>query len=225
VVLASLDTWNGGEVVLQLVVATVLSGAIGLERQFRGRPAGLRTHILVCLGATMAMLAASQVPQLDPGRIAAGVLTGIGFIGAGAILRLKDTHRGLTTAACVWFVAALGVAVSVRSYTVAVGATGLALAVLIGLRYVERLIRPHTYRELVLVAERREGIVEQALGLVRGLGVGLRSYDVTDDIEQGTIDLSVSVRFRERELGREVLETMHQLPGLRSVTWRFPSSD
>lgn len=222
--LASLCTWNGGEVVLQLVVAAALSGVIGLERQFHGRPAGLRTHILVCLGATMAMLAVSRVPQVDPGRIAAGVLTGIGFIGAGAILRLKDTHRGLTTAACVWFVAALGVAVGLRSYTVAVGATILALAVLVGLRFIERLIRPHTYRELVLVAERREGIVEQALGRIQALGVNLRNYDVTDDLEHGTIRLAASVKFRQRELGREVMAAMHQLPGLRSVSWRFPTS-
>jgi putative Mg2+ transporter-C (MgtC) family protein len=170
-------------------------------------------------------MAVNRVPNLDPGRIAAGALTGIGFIGAGAILRLKDTHRGLTTAACVWFVAALGVAVGVRAYTAAVGATVLAMVVLVGLRYVERLIRPHTYRELVLVADRRDGTVDQALDLIRGLGLGLRNYDVTDDLEHGTIRLSASVKFRQRELGREILVAMHQLPGLRSITWRFPSSD
>jgi putative Mg2+ transporter-C (MgtC) family protein len=165
------------------------------------------------------------VPDIDPGRIAAGALTGIGFIGAGAILRLKDTHRGLTTAACVWFVAALGVAVGVRAYIAAVGATVLAMVVLVGLRYVERLIRPHTYRELVLVADRHDGTIDQALDLIRGLGVGLRNYDVTDDVDHGTIRLSASVKFRQRELGREVLAAMRELPGLRSVTWRFPSSD
>jgi len=223
-VLACTGFWTG-EVMLQLAIAAALSGAIGLERQFHGRPAGLRTHILVCLAATMAMLAARSVPQLDPGRIAAGALTGIGFIGAGAILRLKDTHRGLTTAACVWFAAALGVTVGVGAYAVATTGTGLALIVLVGLRIVERRIHSHIYRELVLVAERQDDTIDLAISLVLSLGLVVRNYDVTDDLEHGTVRMVIGVKFRERDLTQELLKTMRQIPNLHSAAWRFPTSD
>jgi putative Mg2+ transporter-C (MgtC) family protein len=108
---------------LRLALAILLGGAIGLERESRGRPAGLRTHILVCLGATIIMIASTQMAilsqalpqasriQVDPGRIAAGIVTGIGFLGAGAIIRIGDLVRGLTTAGCIWFVAALGITI------------------------------------------------------------------------------------------------------------------
>src|SRR5512143_587908 len=109
------------DAVLRLLLAILLGGAIGLERESRGRPAGLRTHILVCLGATIIMIASTRMGELtqvlsstsrvqvDPGRIAAGIVTGIGFLGAGAIIRIGDLVRGLTTAGCIWFVAALGI--------------------------------------------------------------------------------------------------------------------
>ena len=100
------------DLMFRLVLAVFLGGAIGLERESRGRPAGLRTHILVCLGATIIMIASTRMAivsqalpptsriQVDPGRIAAGVVTGIGFLGAGAIIRIGDLVRGLTTAGC-----------------------------------------------------------------------------------------------------------------------------
>ena len=99
----------------KLLLAILLGGAIGLEREFRGRPAGLRTNILVCLGATMIMIGSTSMAEfsqmlspnfrvsVDPGRIAAGVVTGIGFLGAGAIIRFEDLVRGLTTAGCIWY--------------------------------------------------------------------------------------------------------------------------
>ena len=107
------------DMMFRLGLAILLGGAIGLERESRGRPAGLRTHILVCMGATIIMIASTRMAilsqalpsasriQVDPGRIAAGVVTGIGFLGAGAIIRIGDLVRGLTTAGCIWFVAAL----------------------------------------------------------------------------------------------------------------------
>ncbi|HNR12864.1 MAG TPA: MgtC/SapB family protein, partial [Thermodesulfobacteriota bacterium] len=104
------------EVLLRLGVAFLLGGIIGFERQMHGRPAGLRTHILVCVGSAVVMIAAKSQPSfyalapdvhmtIDPGRIVAGIMTGIGFLGAGAIVRTGDFVRGLTTAACIWLVA------------------------------------------------------------------------------------------------------------------------
>ena len=129
----------------QFALAVLLSGAIGLERQRKARGAGLRTHILVCLGSTLLMVV-SKVLAGGAGfpdqsaRLAAGIVTGIGFLGAGTILTVGGEQRGLTTAAMVWFVAALGIAVGAGLELIAVLATLFALAVVISLEYVEALL-------------------------------------------------------------------------------------
>ncbi len=132
------------QVILRLVLSVVLSGLIGLERQIHRRTAGLRTHILVCLGSCLIMLTSlyvfdiykNQVP-LDPARIAAGVITGIGFLGAGTIIREREKIKGLTTAASLWVVAGIGLAVGCGFLKAAIFSTILALIVLFFLRYIE----------------------------------------------------------------------------------------
>lgn len=136
-----------GQIILRLVLSVVLSGLIGFERQIHKRNAGLRTHILVCLGSCLIMLTSLYVfdiykdkVALDPARIAAGVITGIGFLGAGTIIREKENVKGLTTAASLWLVAALGLAVGVGFYIASITTTILALIVLLFLRYAEGII-------------------------------------------------------------------------------------
>lgn len=135
------------QIILRLVLSFFLSGLIGLERQAHRREAGLRTHILVCLGSCLIMLTSlyvfdiyiTKVP-LDPGRIAAGVITGIGFLGAGTIIREREGIKGLTTAASLWLVAGIGLAVGCGFYKAGIYATVLAVIVLFFLRYVEGII-------------------------------------------------------------------------------------
>jgi len=128
-----------------LVLAVVLSGFVGLERQIHRRTAGLRTHILVSLGSCLIMLTSLYIfdiykneTPLDPARIAAGVITGIGFLGAGTIIRERQGIRGLTTAASLWVVAGIGLATGCGFYKAAIFATALALITLFLLRYVEK---------------------------------------------------------------------------------------
>jgi len=135
------------QIMLRLALSVVLSGLIGFERQIHRRTAGLRTHILVSLGSCLIMLTSlyifdiykNQVP-LDPARIAAGIITGIGFLGAGTIIREREGVKGLTTAASLWVVAGIGMAVGSGFYSAAVFTTILALVVLLFLRYAEGLI-------------------------------------------------------------------------------------
>jgi putative Mg2+ transporter-C (MgtC) family protein len=135
------------QIIIRLTLSIVLSGLVGLERQVHRRTAGLRTHILVSLGSCLIMLTSlyvfdiykDKVP-LDPGRIAAGVITGIGFLGAGTILREREGVKGLTTAASLWVVAGIGLAVGVGFYNAAVYTTSLTLVVLFLLRYIELLL-------------------------------------------------------------------------------------
>ena len=135
------------QIISRLVVTVILSGLIGLERQVHKRTAGLRTHILVALGSCLIMLTSlyvfdiyKEITKLDPARIAAGVITGIGFLGAGTIIRDKEGIRGLTTAASLWVVAGIGLASGCGFLNAAIYTTALALIVLFLLRYVEGLI-------------------------------------------------------------------------------------
>jgi len=132
------------QMITRLLLTLIFSGLIGLERQVHRRDAGLRTHILVALGSCLIMLTSLYVfdiykyqVTLDPARIAAGVVTGIGFLGAGTIIRETDGVRGLTTAASLWVVAGIGLAVGVGFIKVAVYTTALVLIVLHFLRYIE----------------------------------------------------------------------------------------
>jgi putative Mg2+ transporter-C (MgtC) family protein len=129
-------------VLLQIVVAAVLGAAIGIERELGAQPAGLRTHMLVSLGAALFTLAGVGLVGSDPTRIAAQVVTGIGFLGGGAILREGATVRGLTTAASLWVTAAIGLAVGLERWFAAIGTAVLALGVLWLVKYVEREALP-----------------------------------------------------------------------------------
>jgi putative Mg2+ transporter-C (MgtC) family protein len=133
---------SGAETVGRLVLAAALGGAIGLERELDSQPAGLRTHLLVGLGSAVFTLAGIGLVGSDPARIAAQIVAGIGFLGAGAILHDAGRIKGLTTAASLWVTASLGLATGFGRYLVAVSAAVLALVVLSVLKRVERTLFP-----------------------------------------------------------------------------------
>lgn len=143
------------DLLVRLLVAALLGGAIGFEREFSEQPAGLRTHLLVSLGACLFTVAGAYGLEafsgradinLDPTRIAAQVVTGIGFLGAGAILREGMSVRGLTTAAALWVTAAVGLAVGLGFWVGAVTATAIAVVALFGLKRVEKVLFPRLKR-------------------------------------------------------------------------------
>lgn len=135
---------NVQTIAVRMVLSMILGGVLGLEREARKQNAGLRTNIIICLGSTLLMLLSIYIPQTfsdfqngDPGRIAAQVVSGIGFLGAGAIFRLGGSTRGLTTAATIWAVAAVGLAVGAGMYIGAIIGTCILLFVLIILGKIE----------------------------------------------------------------------------------------
>ena len=131
---------TSSEVFLRLALAAVLGGAIGLEREYHHKPAGLRTNMLIALGSALFSILSVQLGAAagSPDRVAAQVVTGIGFLGAGAILRSGENIHGLTTAATIWVNAAIGMAAGIGSYGVATGAAALTLIVLAILPFIER---------------------------------------------------------------------------------------
>jgi putative Mg2+ transporter-C (MgtC) family protein len=158
-----------GPIVVKLLLASILGGLIGLEREIHGRPAGFRTHLLVSLGSCLFVLTSVHFYRLygnftsvgpigtDPARIAAQVVTGIGFLGAGAIIREKASVRGLTTAACLWVAAALGMAVGAGMYVTATAVTALGLASLLLLKKVENKLKRDTYAAITIWSADLEG--------------------------------------------------------------------
>jgi putative Mg2+ transporter-C (MgtC) family protein len=134
--------------VIAMLVSLALGTLVGWERQVGRKPAGLRTHALVCVGSTLFVLLTVHAARdygggtVDPTRIIHGVVTGVGFLGAGSILRQEGFVQGLTTAASIWMVAAIGVAVGVHAWTLAITGTVLALIVLEGYRWIEKRLAP-----------------------------------------------------------------------------------
>ena len=137
-----MDGLSFGDMLFRLAVAVVLGGAIGFERESHDRPAGLRTHILVCVGAALFTLCSYQMAgtQFDPARIAAQIVTGMGFLGAGTIIRQGSIVRGLTTAASMWTVSGIGIAVAIGGdmLYLAAAASVLVIVTLAVVRQVER---------------------------------------------------------------------------------------
>ncbi|MFH1665882.1 MAG: MgtC/SapB family protein [Candidatus Omnitrophota bacterium] len=213
-------------VLLRLVVSAVLSGLIGLEREIHGCAAGLRTHILVCMGSTLFMITsigmAVQYGDLggaDPSRIAAGVVTGIGFLGAGAIIRYGGNIRGLTTAASIWAVSAIGLAVGAGLYAAAGMTTFIALAVLILSRLEERMELKAHGKKLKVTISRDGGIdkddIENIIGAYSGTVKKAVLSEAPDAKEQDIVFALVVARIHHKDLIAEI----ESLPGVIRVGW------
>jgi putative Mg2+ transporter-C (MgtC) family protein len=149
-------------VALKLVLAAVLGGLIGIERELRDKPAGLRTNILICVGSTLFMSISTTVAQVlggDPTRIAAQIISGIGFLGAGAVLHSHGFVLGLTTAATIWVVAGIGMALGSGMYSLAVFVTGMSILTLYFLSFAEDRIQGRkSYGYSLIVTDLNEAL-------------------------------------------------------------------
>lgn len=208
----------------RLLLALVLGAAIGLEREFSGKPAGLRTNILICVGAELftelSLRAATGGSGMagagaDPSRIAAQIVSGIGFLGAGTIIVLRGTVVGLTTAATIWVVAAIGMAVGFGHPVVAVGATILVLVTLVLLAQVERLIGEQ--EACILRVELEEGAAgaEGLAELLSARKYGARRTGFARAAGRETTTYRVTARPEAQE---ELLRRLAGIPAVRSAS-------
>jgi putative Mg2+ transporter-C (MgtC) family protein len=206
------------ELLFQLALAVVLGGAIGLERELRGKPAGLRTNVLICIGATLFTVLSQHISagRGDPGRIAAQVLTGIGFIGAGTILHLRGSISGLTSAATIWVVTAIGMAVGSSAYVEALGATGLVGLVLVGLGKAEKYLATKASRSNLVIHARPESTaLEDLEAVVRGSGLEVER--VVARHENVDLVIELTLRGPRRLHDQAVLSIVHH-PLVRTVS-------
>lgn len=208
----------------RLLLATVLGGVIGLERELSGKPAGLRTNILICVGAALlmdvseAVAASATTGPADPGRIAAQVVSGIGFIGAGTILVERGAIVGLTTAATIWVVAAIGLAVGSHAYIEAVGATILVGLTLVILGRVEHfLFGRRQAMHLELVADARPELLNEIGALFKSHRVRARRQRLETQVDRirALYELGGPARRRERALNE-----LSATEGVRKITVR-----
>lgn len=162
------------ELLLQLLLSVLLGGAIGLERELKGKPAGFRTNILICIGATLFTVLSYRLAEGrgDPGRVAAQILTGVGFIGAGTILHMRGLVTGLTSAATIWVVAAIGMALGSRAYVEALVTSVVVILVLAVLERLEERISLQAGRGHIVIHTRPErNALEEMESLVRITGL------------------------------------------------------
>ncbi|NUT54977.1 MAG: MgtC/SapB family protein [Thermoleophilia bacterium] len=216
------------EALLRLLVAALLGGAIGLERELRDHEAGFRTHLLVSVGACVFTLVSAYAwtdwtfsqrsgVVFDPTRIAAQIVTGIGFLGAGAIIVRGISVRGLTTAATLWVVAAIGMAAGTGYYTVGVGAAVLVLVSLgplklISTRFVAR-VRPEEAELAIRLAP--EGEASKVLAAIEEAGGRINQVEFGDE---RTVD--VTLRASRRSESARVAEKVSELDAVERVQWR-----
>jgi putative Mg2+ transporter-C (MgtC) family protein len=209
----------------RLTVALGVGALIGLERSFRGRPAGFRTHALVCLASALLMLVTvyqdrwmTHVPfeavRTDPTRMAQGIMTGIGFLGAGVIFKEGLTVRGLTTSASIWVTAAIGILVGVGFYYPAGVGTALTLAALAGFNYIERRLPTESYAQLNISFARDDAMSAEE---VRGLAAEHRfnsssgvSYRLDDDGRR--VEYRMTIRSYDRRQFDRLSERLRGLP-------------
>lgn len=228
------DPWIIGNehLALRLLLSVLLGGLIGIERERKNHAAGLRTHILVCLGSCLIMVlsmygfaAFADEPnvRLDPARLAAQVITGVGFLGAGTILFTGKAITGLTTAASVWVVMAIGLAVGAGFYMPAALTAAFVLLILWGLNIVEkRYVKHRRECEITVTADARAQLVETVQRLLADKGAKLsqvRFVEVEGTAEGSRplqrIHLSIMLPAREQLI--IVADLFRQIEGVKSV--------
>lgn len=214
----------------RLVLASVLGGLVGMERELSGKPAGLRTNLLICVGATLltdisiGVAEAANVRNLaegvpfraDPSRIAAQIVSGIGFLGAGTILQARGSVTGLTTAATIWVVAAIGMAVGTRAYLEAAGTTALVIFSLLLLgRLEDFLVERRSGRRYTLSLDPDPELLDVAVQTFRRAGLRVHSESVEKgDRFEVAFDVSGPVRVHQR-----VIRELAAHPGVHRLTY------
>ena len=210
----------------KLLLAAVLGGVVGWERERHGRWAGFRTHILVSLGACLMMLVSefiqtrySHIPsetviRMDPSRVAAQIVTGIGFLGAGAIIKSgANMVRGLTTAACLWVVAGIGMAIGCGYIVPALATVVLALITLLALNRLDSVIRAHNYKDVIVEAKGDCDVLGQIRDTFAGAGLVVKDvgFDLDKDRDRTVYELSVRYT-RDEQLLEATRKSFAEIP-------------
>jgi putative Mg2+ transporter-C (MgtC) family protein len=215
------------EILARLILAAIFGAVVGLERERRNRAAGLRTHAMVGMASALVMIVSAfgfadilgrDAVVLDPSRVAAQVVSGIGFLGAGVIIFRRNEARGLTTAASIWTVAAIGLATGGGLYIAALATTVLALAILAVLKPLERYLfaRDRTSR-LTLVVDRRTASMLAIESAMEAAGVGVERLSILPGVVPEEDRVRLYFARPQRAPLREALDALRAVPGVRAI--------
>lgn len=223
----SVEAW-----ITRLLFSALLGGLVGMERQMHGRPAGLRTHMLVAIAACVVtisgiMLVRGCSDSIDPRwmdvtRVIAGVVTGIGFLGAGAIMKTSNLVRGLTTAACIWLVAVLGIVAALGMYAVGAVAVVLTVLILTLLAFAERWIPALVHRDILITLEGTDPavVLDQCEAIAEKERISITEIEAEVSICDSESKLLLHLRMRGRRSTVSFVERIVQLEGIKEVTWQ-----
>lgn len=214
------------DIVLRLLVAAVLGGLVGYERERNNQPAGLRTHIILVVGAALAMVLSVNlamqfkplVPNGDPARLAAQVISGIGFLGVGAIIRYGPNVKGLTTATSMWSMAIVGLAVGLGYYLAATFTTGLLLVTLIAINFIEkRFIRHLVLSQIAITTVDKREMLNKIRSVIEKHAVLQPSLSIRKDLHNKRSKITLRFKLREGQTVDGLLEDLTELDGIRSI--------
>jgi putative Mg2+ transporter-C (MgtC) family protein len=215
-----------GEIALRLLSALVIGGLIGLERSYHGRPAGFRTHALVCMSTALLMLVTVYENRwfpglsggriaMDPTRMAQGIMTGIGFLGAGTIMKEGLSVRGLTTAASIWTTAAIGILIGIGFYFPAIFASALTFGVLSLFRWIESRIPVEFYAHFLVRFARDEALPEAAMReLLRKHGFSIANLNYRLDKQEDYFEYRMVIRTDNSDNARALSNELNGLPSV-----------
>jgi putative Mg2+ transporter-C (MgtC) family protein len=208
------------EIILKLLLGALLGGIIGFERQTHGRPAGFRTQLLVCVACVLIMIISEsyyiqssvrpELVRIDPTRIAAGAMTGVGFLGAGVILKTGVSIQGLTTAACIWIVSAIGLAIGAGQYVAGITGFVITFVSLWFLRVMEIKIPTMSYKYVTVVTD-RSGDEKAITSIFEDNGFKINKIDYDVEITHGEKKYIFTVSSKDGIPMREVIDAVTNL--------------
>ncbi|RKD34473.1 MgtC/SapB family protein [Thermohalobacter berrensis] len=213
------------QIIFRLLLSIILSGLIGLERESIKRPAGFRTHILVCVGSTLAMLVGIHLvntfkyeSDLDVARLGAQVISGIGFLGAGTIIKEGTTVKGLTTAAGLWAVACIGLAVGAGFYVGAIFTTFFVIITLYLFSKVDKRIKTRrNYINLRIVSINKPGQLGKIGKVMGDMGANIKNIEL-DSREEDLVIVYITALLPDKSVKLELITNLGNIEGINEVT-------
>ena len=215
------------EIIIRLFLGAVIGGIIGFEREVHGRAAGFRTQLIVCVAAVLIMIVSENYYhylhniddslRIDPARISAGALIGIGFLGAGVIIKSGFAVRGLTTAASIWIVSAIGLAIGGGLYLEAIVTALITILALIVLRSLEKKINTLRFKNIIISSSAAENVEEQVLAMFAEKGFHVHSVDYDKKRDSGELTWHFTVSVRDKNAIREIFLNISSIDSISSV--------
>ena len=223
------------ETIIRLLLGALIGGIIGFEREVHGRAAGFRTQLIVCVASVLIMIISENyylymrsydpTLRIDPARISAGALIGIGFLGSGVIVKSGFAIRGLTTAASIWIVSAIGLAIGAGLYLEGIITTAITIIALVLLRKVEKNIKTLIYRNVIISTLIAENIEEKITSLFSDYRIHIHSIDYEKDLAAGNFTYHFHIATRDRHVLKEVFSKLSSFEFVKAISMNSYKSD